>query len=410
MPIRQDEEVCPWKNCTSCMACYDSCPVGAIHIVTDNEGFYRPRIELNKCIKCGRCKQVCPVYGNIKKFQPEHIIAAYAKNAKVRKESSSGGLFSTIAEYIIEANGIVFGAGYGSDFKIQHMGVETIEDLSMLRTSKYVQSYIGKSYSQVRNFLEDGRIVFFTGTPCQVNGLRQYLHKDYDQLFTADIVCHGTPTSKYFREYILNMEKNSGKKIKEIKFRYKTNDYKLIGDLCLHNIKIMFSDGSSCINNANQDPYLRAFFSDLLLNPACYHCLFSTKERSGDLTIGDFWGFKAPSLRWVNTGKGISLVMVNTQKGKWLLNEVKEKIEFCEKTFEEAAKINYPLVHPTTMGGGSDIYCHFHKDYNTYGYEYVSRKYFAPIPGIRNNAWKKFTKRITPVYFKWILRKIKGKE
>lgn len=400
------EQICPEKDCTSCMACYSICPVNAIHIVVDSDGFYRPRIDSSRCIGCKRCVHVCPAHGHVKKFQPHTAIAAYARDKLLRKQSTSGGAFTVIATHVIQSGGVVFGAAYDKEFTVRHMWADTVEALAKFRTSKYVQSCIGKCFQQAKEFLDNGRLVFFTGTPCQVNGLRQYLGKPYDNLLTADIVCHGTPTPKIFHEYLENIKAKIGGEIQSVRFRYKTNNYKKIGEDCLHNMKIVLNNGSVYIKDKQSDPYILGFFSNLFLNPACYHCLFATEQRTGDITLADFWGFKAPSLRWVNTGKGISLILLNTNKGEKIFDIVKSQLVWCERPIKEAISGNPHLSYPISKG---EQYDNFWKDYRTYGYKYVEKKYFFPISRTENTLWKMIKIGI-PIHLRWILKKLLGKE
>lgn len=400
------KQICSEKDCTSCMACYSVCPIRAIRIVTDQDGFYRPQIDTKKCIGCKRCLHVCPVHGHVKKSQPHVAIAAYAKDKLLRKQSTSGGAFTVIATHVIQNGGVVFGAAYDKDFTVRHMWVDTVEALAKFRTSKYVQSCIGKCFQEVKEFLSTGRLVFFTGTPCQVNGLLNYLGKTYANLLTADIVCHGTPTPKFFKEYLEDIEKQTGRKIDKIRFRYKTTDYKKIGERCLNNMKITLDDGEIYIRDSNSDPYLLGYFSDLFLNPACYHCLFTTRQRVGDITLGDFWGFKAPSLKWVNTGKGISLILINTDKGEKIFDKIKSQLNWCERPIMEAIGKNIPLSHSMEKGSRYEI---FWQDYRLYGYKYVEKKYFSPIPCPKDTLLETVKKEI-PVHVKWILKKILRKE
>lgn len=398
------KSVCSQEECTSCMACYAACPAGAIHIGKDEQGFYRPVIDPAKCIGCRRCVAVCPAHGHLHRNEPKKAMAAYVRDKALRAASTSGGAFSAIAEQILSENGIVFGAAFDEDFVVRHQYIDKMEELGKLRVSKYVQSCVGDSFRQAKAFLEAGRRVFFTGTPCQINGLKNFLGKDYENLLTADIVCHGVPSPQIFSEYLQRIEESCASKIESVRFRYKTDEYRYSGNECLYNMKIMLCNGTQYIKKVNEDPYLLAFFSNLCLNSSCYACQFAAKERPGDLTLADFWGFRAPSLDWVDTGKGISLVLLNTEKGEQIFEKAVPAIKCCERPMQEAIAGNPHLSHPISRG---EKYAEFWQDYHAHGYAYVEKKYFAPIPPANANdsAMVKLKKSIPP-HVKYILKKI----
>lgn len=398
------KSICSTEECTSCMACYAACPVGAIHIEKDEKGFYRPIIDSEMCIGCRRCVAVCPAHGHWQKTHPRKAIAAYVRNKELRAASASGGVFSAMAAQILSEGGVVFGAAFDEHWVVRHQYVEKIEDLGKLRVSKYVQSYVGDSFRQAKQFLDRGRRVFFTGTPCQINGLKNFLGKDYDNLVTADIVCEGVPSARIFEDYLKHIEEIYSEQIQGIRFRYKTNKYKHSGIECLHNMKIMLCNGTQYIKKVNEDPYLLAFFSNLCLNLACYSCPFATKERTGDLTIGDFWGFRAPSIKWVNTGKGISLVLLNSKKGEQLFEKAVSSLKWCERPLEEAIAGNPPLSGAVFKG---EKYEEFWQDYRIHGYEFVEKKYFSPIPpASANDSMIVKIKKSIPPHVKYVIKKM----
>ena len=397
------KEICPNEKCTSCMACYSVCPVQAIHIGQDEKGFYRPIIDSQKCIGCRQCIHVCPAHGNLTKNIVGKAVAAYAVNKKLRKNSTSGGLFSVLATYVLRHEGIVFGAAYDEQLVVRHTYVEGESDLWKLRVSKYVQSDIGDSFKQARFFLEAGKLVFFTGTPCQINGLKNYLGKNYQNLLTADLICHGVPPAKLFAEYLDMLEKKHHAQIQTIRFRYKTDNFKQIGMACEHNMKIVFENGETYLRRDLEDPYLLSFFSNLCINEACYHCPFTTEERTGDITLGDFWGFHAPSLSWVDTGKGISLLLLNNEKGKRFFSQIKSSCRWCERPVAEAVKGNPHLREPIKK---NVRYEEFWKDYREHGYQFVAGKYFSPIPPVNvNNTIVVKIKKQIPLHLKWLIKR-----
>lgn len=321
------------NECTGCHACYSVCPKQAITMVKDDKGFKVYKIDEEKCIKCGLCKKVCPVLNSrIIESKPE-AFAIINKDEEIRKHSSSGGVFSLIAEHIIKDGGVVFGAAFDENWHVKHSYTDKVEELNRFRGSKYLQSTIGDSYKKAKEFLENGRKVLFTGTPCQIEGLKTYLQKEYNNLYTQDIICHGVPSPKVHDKY-LEYQKNKQNidKIKDIKQRFKNNGWQNFST------KIEF-DSSTYIESHNKDPFMQAFLRDTILRDSCYNCHFKKKNRNSDITLADFWGINNV-LPEMNDDKGTSLVIIHSMKGKELLENIRNKI-ICKKVdFETAIKYN----------------------------------------------------------------------
>lgn len=356
------------EKCTGCMACYNACPVGAIEIVQDEKGFYEPKIIKEKCIQCKKCKLVCPEVNSREKNDNPTVYAAWAKQKDIRENSTSGGIFSIIATKVLEADGVVFGAMFDENFKVVHSYVTEIEDLVKFRGSKYVQSFIGGSLKKVEAFLQEGKMVLFSGTACQIAGLLNYLQKDYENLITIDILCHGVPSPKIFKEYIQNINEEK-KKIKEIKFRYKKPSWTVFS------MKIEYEDGKYYLRDTFKDPYLRGFLEDYITKEICTECQYTGEKRISDITLADFWGYISDQYKTRNNEKGISLILVNTEKGKKILELLKEKIVIRNKTIEEAVRSNQCLKEPFRK---NKLYDEFWKEYKENGYETASKKYFKP--------------------------------
>mgnify|MGYP002585967978 CR=1 FL=1 len=312
----------------------------------DKEGFFYPKIDKNICIKCGLCENVCPFenpkYDNM--VLPK-VYAAYLKDEVQRTQSTSGGIFYEIAKWIIKQNGIVYGAAFDSDFKLRHVGVDKMEELGQLRGSKYLQSYLGNIFLEIKKNLSVGRWVYFVGVGCQVAGLKAFLRKSYDTLVTSDLVCHGTPSQLMFDwhlDYLRDKEKG------EITF-YSFRDYAGWGGCETYTIMSQ-SYGERIKKRYSYflSPYLYSFMYAFNYRYSCYNCKFAKIPRQGDITLADFWGVKEvfPD---IETSKGVSLVLVNTIQGESIWNIVKDNCEFRESNIENAAAKNSNLVHQTPM-------------------------------------------------------------
>lgn len=324
-----------YDKCTGCCACSNICPKDAISMNEDNEGFKYPVVDENKCINCGLCVNVCPTIN--KQIKINNDIKAYAcinKDTDIRLKSSSGGIFSVIADYILSNNGIVFGAAFDKAWNVEHTYIEDIDDLDKLRTSKYVQSYIGVNYKYVKEFLEKGKLVLFTGTPCQIAGLKAYLGKDYDNLYCMDIICHGVPSPLVWRRFL--NENYDVDDIKAINFRNKTTGWSGFS------FKVQYTN-KAIIENRDSNLYMIGFLSDLYLRPSCYNCSFKTVERVSDITIADFWGINE-ILPKMNDEKGTSLIFIQSNKGKCLINKVKNNIELYEVDVNKAISFNSSMI------------------------------------------------------------------
>lgn len=318
------------KDCNGCGTCALRCPKGAITMKEDEEGFFYPVIDEKKCINCGLCKKICP---NITKeyVNKEDTYIAVNKNKKEKKNSSSGGMFYPIAKYIIEHNGVVFGVILDDNLIAHHEYYENIEDIKKFQGSKYVRSDIRNSYIQVEKFLKENRYVLFTGTPCQCNGLKGYLMKDYEKLITCEIVCHANPSPKIFKAYLENIEIKFGKKVKNIYFRSKENGWR-----CQIPI-IEFEDDTKIEENS----YFKAFVNELINRPSCYDCRFCTPLRYSDFSIADFWGIEKLNSEIEDDDTGISLLNVNTDKARNILSEIKSNLDLISVNTEQAFGYNH---------------------------------------------------------------------
>ena len=309
-------------NCSGCTACYSICPVNAIEMIEDNEGFKYPKIDEEKCIKCELCNKICPIESKyISSNQKPKMYAAYSLDEKNKLESSSGGLFTELAKVILKENGVVFGAGYDNDMNVVSKYVEKEEELITLKGSKYVQADMENSYRKIKQFLQEDRKVLFVGTPCQVAGLNKYLQKQYANLYTVDLVCHGVPSPKVYRKYIEAKQKVY--KINNISFRDKTKGWNK------YSLKIDFKNGKTYKNLGSDDMYIKGFLSNIFLRPSCYDCKFSKVPRYADISLGDFWGVENKYTEF-SDDKGTSLILVNNNKGQEIFEKIRHTLYYKE--------------------------------------------------------------------------------
>ena len=332
-----DKELKNKKDCMGCHACVSICPKSCVLMETDQEGFLYPVVNYNLCIKCKKCINVCPI---INKEEVENNPVAYScinNDETIRLDSSSGGIFTLVAEKVIAQGGAVFGASFNNQFEVEHVFVETKEDLGKLRGSKYVQSKIGNSYKKAKEFLDSGREVLFTGTPCQITGLKSYLEKFYTNLSTMDIVCHGVPSPEVWRKYVEFREIEAGSPAQRIAFRRKNEGWKRFS------VSFLFKNNTEYRQNLRNDLYMRAFLKDVCLRPSCYECEFKTLNRQSDITLADFWGIQN-ILPEMDDDKGTSLIFVNSEMGQRLFNEIKDKMLYQEVDIHEAVKYNSAAI------------------------------------------------------------------
>lgn len=319
------------EECTGCHGCYNVCPKKCIDMNFDEEGFLYPSVDSDKCVECGLCEKVCPIIHTVEVKNEPIAVGCYNKNEKIRMESSSGGIFTLISELVIKSGGVVFGAEFDENFNVRHSYVDNIEGLHKFRGSKYVQSTIGNSYYDAKQFLEQGRQVLFSGTPCQIAGLKRYLQKDYDNLICQDIVCHGLP-STYVWEHYKNFIAN-GRRISSVKFRDKSTGWKT------YSLKIDFDDGYSYKDIGNENSYIKGFVRDFYLRPSCYECKYKTLHRESDITLADFWGIEANAPE-LDDDKGTSLIFVNSDKGKEYFEKIKKNVIFKIVDINKAVRFN----------------------------------------------------------------------
>lgn len=340
------------KKCTGCEACANACPAGCISMIEDKEGFAYPVIQTDKCVKCDRCEKVCPVLSKIPNHKTDDDIMVYAvthKDETTRLSSSSGGAFSALAETILSKGGVVFGAAFDEEYNVHHIFVDDPDDLYKLRGSKYVQSRIGDAYRQAEAFLKEGRLVFFSGTACQTSGLIGYLGKDYANLYTQDLICHGVPSPMVWRKYLDYQQKTERSRIKKIFFRDKTYGW--------HNwhLAIDFQNDVHYTQSQFQDKMIVSFLRGKCSRPCCYDCGFKQKCRLADFTLADFWGIQeiAPEL---DDDKGISSCYVNSDKAAELFSLAEEKMSAVEMDVDYAVSKNTAMIESERLPKDREVF------------------------------------------------------
>ncbi len=301
------------QDCCGCGACYNKCPVGAISMQENEEGFLTPVIDEAKCTNCGLCLKACPSLNTEFKNNPQPECYAAMADDEIRMKSSSGGIFTLLAEYILDKGGYVCGAAFDDNWDVHHIIIDNKNDLDKLRGSKYVQSNTENCYKQIKKLLDEDKYVLFSGCPCQVAGLYAFLGKNYEKLYTVDILCHGSPSPGVWQKYLNeNFNKND---IIKINFRDKNK----IGWSCSH-CTISTKNGDAIVT----DDFTKLFHSSINLRESCYNCDYSKKPRPADITLGDFWGI-SDHIKGLNDGKGLSFVLINNDKGKFFFNEIADK-------------------------------------------------------------------------------------
>lgn len=394
-------EICERTKCTGCCSCLAACPQNAISMQEDGRGFKYPVISEN-CVDCGLCKKICPQLNkNIGQAQKIHKVwAAFSKDKNIRRQSSSGGIFSELAQSVDQMGGVIFASRMTDDQKeLVFDRCEDIEQLSRFRGSKYLQSDPHDIFRCVKKELDSHRNVMFVGTGCQVAGLRSFLRKPYDNLLCVDIICHGVPSPKLWREYLCSIENKREAHATHVSFRHKKPSWTQFS------MKIDFDAGNSYIRSKFDDPYLIAFLKEISLRENCYVCPYASTKRMGDITLADFWGYRSTSFKMRNNEKGISLVLINSDAGEKWFERISPRIECIEKTLKEAIGGNRSLKEPWKKNPMSeDFWNEYQKDENPekalqefckpyrfpfkmkFGWFIVNHLYLVPKPILRKRG------------------------
>lgn len=366
------------EQCCGCSACANMCPKNAITMVEDSEGFLYPEINYDLCINCGACKSVCSFNDNYKTPELQENIGIYGikhKSMDERMSSRSGGVFVAIAEYILNLNGIVYGAAFNEELAVEHIRINEKKDIVRLKGSKYVQSNMKDIFSHVKEDLQNNHYVLFSGTACQVAGLKSYIPlKLQEKLLTCDIVCHGVPSPKAWKDYLKMVEKKHGKKIVKADFRDKSFGWNT------HFETLYFQEDGT--DKETSKIYTDLFYWHIMFRPSCNECHFTNFKRVSDFTLADFWGIEkfAPEF---NDNKGVSLLFVNTKKSEMIFDEIKSTLDYIPATKESCMQPNlqYPSIPAYNR---KQFWC----DYERYGFEYCVKKY----NGIMQRVFRKLNR------------------
>jgi coenzyme F420-reducing hydrogenase beta subunit len=336
----------PADNCCGCTACYNACPRNAIEMKPDFEGFLYPRVDPQKCVQCNVCEQVCPAH-NIKTADLENKAKAYivrTKNNADLSSCTSGGFTMPLANWIFQNQGKVWAVAYDEKWRVRHMEFRVSnEEFSKTRGSKYVQSYLGDAFSQIKNDLINGELICFIGTPCQVYALKYFLKRDYANLITVDLVCHGVPSPKLWEMYIQYQEKKVNSKISAVNFRNKTYGY--------HSgtMLIEFESGKQYTGSARVDLMLRSFFSEIASRPSCYQCDYKGKSRLSDFTIFDCWHMSELLDGKYDDDKGYTAVLIHSEAGLEMFEQIREFYEVYAADTDEVISLDGIMVENSAV-------------------------------------------------------------
>lgn len=363
------------KDCCACGVCALVCPHGAITMRADEDGFVYPYVNEEKCISCGLCEKMCAFQNKRETNEPIKVYALARKDAISLKKSASGGAFAGLAEQWIEQGGVVFGASLrkcNGKLVPCHVSAQKKEDLFPLLGSKYVQSDLGQTFLETKELLEHGRKVLFSGTPCQIAALKNWLRKDYSELLTIDLVCHGVPNAVMFQDYLEIEGKKVGHIAEDFRFRDKEMGWGL-------NAKLIYSNNSEqhsvCIPSHNSSFY-ELFLRGEIYRENCYSCPYANSHRPGDMTIGDYWGIEKQHPEYLkpegtlDCEEGVSLLIINTKKGAEAFEKFGSVFKYYPSIFEKAAKYNEQLNNPSQAGSNRSKILMLYRDK---GYEAVDR-------------------------------------
>ena len=329
------------QDCCGCTACSNVCSKNAIKMVADAEGFLYPKINADLCNNCGLCEKVCPIINKVNEtVTKQHGYVVQNKDSKVLKESTSGGAFTAIAEYVIKKGGIVFGAAFDNDFRVIHTSAESVSDLRKFRNSKYVQSDPNDTFRQVRSILKTGRLVCYSGTPCQIEGLKSFLINDYENLITIDVVCHAVPSPLIWEKYKSLFTDEGG--ITKAAFRDKTHYGYEYSQMAMDTKKQHYHQG------VETDPFLRAFFSDLSDRPSCYSCAFKKRYRESDVTIWDC--FEPDKFdKKLDNNAGVTRILTHSDKGVKMISGILDSFYYTKVSADKLVEGVNEMYHSVSM-------------------------------------------------------------
>lgn len=374
-------------DCCGCTACRSVCPRNAISMRPDDKGFLYPQIDSARCVECGLCRAVCPMRAGFSTGENLPEPAVYAvkhRSGEVRMQSSSGGMFTAVSDYVLGQGGTVYGAAFNADFSVSHRRAETARERDLFRGSKYVQSDPGDAFRNVKDDLKSGRPVLFSGTPCQTAGLFSYLKKsraDMEKLVLCDLICHGTPSPLVFQQYLKHLERKYDSAVASVLFRCKALGWRSTP------LSVRFLNRHEISDSDRW--YSKLYGRGLITRDSCYACPFANLKRPSDLTIGDFWGIEN-AMPDFEDEKGVSLVLVNTEKGERVFDAIQDSLICRPGSTKDCLQPN--LRHPSVPSPKRDA---FWADYQRRGFGHAAKKYAdAGVKGHVKTAVKKALKRL----------------
>jgi len=381
-------------DCCGCHACRTACPLGCIDMVADLEGFLYPQINESVCVDCGICEKACPMLSSPPQGgEPPAAFAAWHRDALIRSESSSGGIFSALMKRTFQLGGVVVGAAFDADMNLRHHSAQNETEAHKFRGSKYLQSVIGDVYREVEGLLRQGRFVLFSGTPCQVAGLYSYLGEDDENLLTSDLACHGVPSPKVFAAYKEHLEHCHAAKVERISFRRKDCGWKKFS------VALSFDNATEYRQDLTEDPFMVGFLRNTYLRPACHYCHFSRFPRVADISLADFWGVGDHHPQW-DDDKGTSLVLIQSEKGQKAFAVIHDELVVHEANLEVAIRSNPCICGSVPPGKNRQA---FFRDLDRLPFEQVVKKYMA-----RPSLWSKtisFPRRLAGKGLRYLRRK-----
>ena len=358
------------NECCGCAACANICPKHCIRMTAGKEGFLYPEIQTDNCINCGVCEKACPVLAEKTwlKTDKKHAFGVMIKDQDILMKSSSGGLFTALAEAVFEKGGCVFGAAFTADFSsVHHVMVENAKELCMLRGSKYMQSDLDDCYPAVKRELERDRWVLFTGTPCQIAGLICFLGRDFKRLICADVICHGAPSPMLWHHYLKSIEEQMGSRASAVNFRDKTYGWKQYG------LSISAEGNQIYYSPMKENPFLRMFLKNVCLRESCYHCRVKEKGAFSDITMGDLWGVEQ-ILPEIDCSKGVSLAVIHTEKGKVFFEQTGKCMYVIDVDYDRAVSHNSSLTDSAKRPSERD---RFFSDLRKYSWSKMEKRYLG---------------------------------